>query len=108
MYAIRSYYDKDMTSSLLAAEIGADEFYILTDVPYIYKDFGLPTQEKLEFLNYKDTVKHLENGVFGEGSMAPKIIAALSFIKRGGQKTIITEAKKLADKSFGSKSYNFV
>ncbi len=103
LQTVDAVIDKDMTSSLLAAEIGADEFYILTDVPYIYKDFGLPTQEKLEFLNYKDTVKHLENGVFGEGSMAPKIIAALSFIKRGGQKTIITEAKKLADKSFGSK-----
>ncbi|WP_163713984.1 carbamate kinase [Mangrovibacterium lignilyticum] len=95
--------DKDMTSSLLAAEIGADEFYILTDVPYVFKDFGLSTQEKLEFLNYADTTTHLEKGTFEEGSMAPKIKACLNFLERGGQKSIITEARKLADKSFGSK-----
>ncbi|WP_372773847.1 hypothetical protein [Mangrovibacterium sp.] len=95
--------DKDMTSSLLAAEIGANEFYILTDVPFIYENFGLPGQKKLEFLNYSDTKMHLEKGTFGEGSMAPKIKACLNFIERGGDKSIITEARKLADKSFGSK-----
>jgi len=95
--------DKDMTSSLLAAEIGADEFYILTDVSFIYKDYGLPSQEKLEFLNYRDAKMYLEKGTFGEGSMEPKIKACLNFLKRGGQKAIITEAKKLADKSYGSK-----
>lgn len=100
---IDAVIDKDMTSALLAAEIGAEEFYILTDVPFIFKDYGLPTQEKLEFLNYADTLKHLEKGTFGEGSMAPKIMACLRFLERGGQKSIITEAKKLADKTFGSK-----
>jgi carbamate kinase len=77
--------DKDRASGLLAKNIGADELYILTDVPYIYKDYGLPTQEKLEFLNYTDTVKYLE------------------FLKSGGKKSVITEAKKLEDKFFGSK-----
>ncbi len=95
--------DKDRASGLLAKNIGADELYILTDVPYIYKDYGLPTQEKLEFLNYTDTVKYLEKGTFAEGSMEPKIRACLEFIKSGGKKSVITEAKKLEDKFFGSK-----
>ncbi|MGQ8335295.1 carbamate kinase [Sunxiuqinia sp. A32] len=95
--------DKDMSSALLASEIEANEFYILTDVPFVYKDFGLPSQEKLEFLDYNDTLEYLNLGVFGEGSMAPKIRACLKFIARGGEKSIITEAKKLEDKSFGSK-----
>lgn len=95
--------DKDLTSSLLAARIGADEFYILTDVPYIYLNYGQPDQEILEFLDKKDTEKHLKNGVFTEGSMAPKIRAALNFINQGGDKSIITEATKLADKKYGSK-----
>ena len=95
--------DKDMASSLLATNINADELYILTDVSFIYKDFGLPTQEKLEFLNYADTVKYLEMGTFSEGTMEPKIRACLSFIKNGGKKSVITEAKKLEDKSYGSK-----
>ncbi len=95
--------DKDMASSLLATNINADEFYVLTDVSFIYKDFGKPTQEKLEFLNYNDTIKYLEAGTFAEGTMEPKIRACLNFIKNGGKKSVITEAKKLEDKSFGSK-----
>ncbi len=95
--------DKDMASSLLATNINADEFYVLTDVSFIYKDFGLPTQEKLEFLNYEDTVKYMQAGTFAEGTMEPKIKACLNFIKNGGKKSVITEAKKLEDKSFGSK-----
>jgi len=100
---IDAVIDKDLASSVLANGVGANEFYILTDVPFIFKDYGLPTQEKLEFLDYNDTVKYLEAGTFGEGSMAPKIVAALSFIKSGGDKSIITEASKLEDKSYGSK-----
>ena len=95
--------DKDLASSLLAAKIGADEFYVLTDVPYIYLNYGQPDQEILEFLDKKDTEKHLKNGVFTEGSMAPKIRAALSFIEQGGDKSIITEATKLVDQKYGSK-----
>jgi carbamate kinase len=95
--------DKDLASSILASGVGADEFYILTDVSFIYKDFGLPTQEKLEFLDYQDTKKYLEMGTFAEGSMAPKIVAAMKFIENGGVKSIITEASKLEDKSYGSK-----
>jgi len=100
---IDAVIDKDLASSVLANGVDANEFYILTDVPFIFKDFGLPTQEKLEFLDYNDTVKYLEAGTFAEGSMAPKIVAALSFIKSGGDKSIITEASKLEDKSYGSK-----
>ncbi len=95
--------DKDMASSLLASNIKADELYILTDVSFIYKDFGKPTQEKLEFLNYADTIKYLEAGTFAEGTMEPKIRACLNFIKNGGKKSVITEATKLEDKSYGSK-----
>jgi carbamate kinase len=95
--------DKDMASSLLATEIGADELYILTDVPFIFRDFGLPTQEKLEFLDYTDAREYLRAGTFGEGSMAPKIRACLRFIGSGGKKCVITEAKKLEDKRYGSK-----
>jgi carbamate kinase len=95
--------DKDLASAFLASRINASHFYILTDVSFIYKDFGKPTQEKLEFLNYADTVKYLEDGTFGEGTMAPKIKACLHFIENGGVKSVITEAKKLEDKSYGSK-----
>jgi carbamate kinase len=95
--------DKDLASSLLASQIGADEFYILTDVPYIYINYNKPNQEVKEFLNYADTLKYLKEGHFARGSMAPKIEACLSFIKNGGRMSVITEAFKLADTKFGSK-----
>ena len=95
--------DKDMASSLLAINVKADELYILTDVPFIYKNYGKPNQEKLEFLDFKDAKKHLDEGAFGDGTMAPKIEACLYFVKNGGTKSVITEATKLEDKSFGSK-----
>jgi carbamate kinase len=95
--------DKDLASALLAAQIGADEFYILTDVPYIYINYKKPDQEIKEFLNYNDTLKYLIDGQFAKGSMAPKVEACLNFIKQGGSKSVITEAFKLADKKYGSK-----
>jgi carbamate kinase len=95
--------DKDMASSLLATRINADEFYILTDVPYIYINYKKPNQEIKEFLNYADALKFLEEGHFAKGSMAPKIQACLNFIKNGGKKSVITEAFKLEDKKYGSK-----
>jgi carbamate kinase len=95
--------DKDLASSLLATKIDADEFYILTDVPYIYINYKKPDQEIKEFLNYDDTLKYLNEGQFARGSMAPKIEACLNFIKHGGRKSVITEAFKLADKKYGSK-----
>ena len=100
---IDAVIDKDMASSLLAVNINADEFYVLTDVSFIYKDFGKETQEKLEFLDYKDTLKYMELNTFAEGTMEPKIRACLNFIEKGGKKSVITEAKKLEDKSYGSK-----
>ncbi|HUX97795.1 MAG TPA: carbamate kinase [Bacteroidales bacterium] len=95
--------DKDLASSLLASQIGADEFYILTDVPYIYLNFNKPNQEVKEFLNYADTLRYLKEGHFAKGSMAPKIEACLHFIKSGGRMSVITEAFKLADTKYGSK-----
>ncbi len=95
--------DKDMASSLLAVKINADEFYILTDVPYIYINYKKPDQEIMEFLNYADALRYLNDGQFAKGSMGPKVEACLNFIKHGGRKSVITEAFKLADKRYGSK-----
>ncbi len=95
--------DKDSASAVLASLIKADEFYILTDVPYIFINYKKENQEIKEFLDYKDTKMYLEQGMFGEGNMAPKIKSCLSFIEKGGKKAVITEATKLEDKKYGSK-----
>lgn len=95
--------DKDLASAMIANRVKADELYILTDVPYIYKDYKKPTEQVLEFLDYVDAKKYLDEGMFGEGSMAPKIRACLAFVEKGGQKAVITEATKLEDRRYGSK-----
>jgi len=95
--------DKDMASSLLATRTGADEFYILTDVPYVYINYKKPDQQVKEFLNYADARRYLDEGHFSKGSMAPKIEACLNFIRNGGRMSVITEAFKLADKKYGTK-----
>ena len=95
--------DKDLASSLMAIRIGADEFYILTDVPYVYLNYRKENEHCVEFLDHKDTVQHLKDGQFARGSMAPKIRACLQFIEQGGKKSVITEATKLEDKKYGTK-----
>lgn len=95
--------DKDLVSSLLASRICADEFYILTDVPYVYINYKKPGEEIKEFLNYADALRYLREGHFSKGSMAPKIQACLNFIKNGGRMSVITEAFHLADKRYGTK-----
>lgn len=95
--------DKDLASSLMGIRINADEFYMLTDVPYVYINYKKPNQKIVEFINRNDCLKYLDQGMFSEGSMAPKIRAALYFIEKGGQKSVITEATKLEDRSYGTK-----
>ena len=103
LHPVEGVIDKDMASSLLAQKIDAHEFYMLTDVPFVYRNYKKENQEILEFLDEQDTLKFLDSGEFSEGSMKPKIEAALQFVQNGGQKSIITESNKLEDKKYGSK-----
>jgi carbamate kinase len=100
---VEAVIDKDMASALLAVIIHANEFYILTDVPYVYLNYKKPEQEIAEFITRDQARKYLQMGMFGEGSMAPKMEAALYFIEHGGEKSVITEATKLENKKYGSR-----
>jgi carbamate kinase len=100
---VEAVIDKDMASALLAVTIKADEFYILTDVPYVYLNYKKPDQQIAEFITRDEARRYLKMGMFGEGSMAPKMEAALYFIENGGNKSVITEATKLENKKFGSR-----
>jgi len=100
---VEAVIDKDMASAHLAVTISADEFYILTDVPYVYLNYKKPGQEIAEFITRDQARRYLEAGMFGEGTMAPKMEAALYFIEHGGSKSVITEATKLEDRKYGSR-----
>lgn len=95
--------DKDLASSLLASEIGAEEFIILTDVPKVFLNFNKPNQIQLDQITLSDAKKYYANGEFGDGSMGPKVLAAIRYISNGGRETIITEATQLGNSNSGTK-----
>ena len=100
---VEAVIDKDLASALAAVEIGADEFYILTDVPKVYINFRKPGELALDILTIKQAEELLAQGQFAEGSMAPKIRAALHFVKNGGKECIITEAGQLGNSKCGTR-----
>ena len=92
---IDAVIDKDFASSKLASEIKADEFYILTDIAKVCIHFNTPQQQELDVVTVEEAERYLAEGHFAEGSMAPKMRAAIQFIKNGGKRCIITEASQL-------------
>lgn len=103
MEGIDAVIDKDLASATLATKVKADEFYILTDVPYVYINFKKPDEKKLEQLTIAEAEKYLQEGQFAEGSMAPKVRACIHFLKNGGKKAIITEATQLKEDNKGTR-----
>ena len=81
--------DMDLTSALLASEIGADTLLMLTAVSRVAVDFGKPTQRALERVTASELAELQKAGHFGKGSMGPKIDGALRFIAAGGKRAII-------------------
>ncbi|OFX75932.1 MAG: carbamate kinase [Bacteroidetes bacterium GWE2_29_8] len=100
---IDAVIDKDLASAMLAARINADEFYILTDVPKVCINFHKPDEIKLDKITIEEANRYIQEGHFAEGSMAPKVRAAINFIVNGGHETIITEAKELQIPNCGTK-----
>jgi len=77
--------DKDRASALLARELDADLFVMATDVDGVYRDWGQPTQARIE----RATTSELEGSAFAAGSMGPKVEAAADFAQRTGKRAAI-------------------
>lgn len=86
--------DKDLASAVLATEIGAKELYLLTAVEKVFLNFKKPNQEAISKMTVKDALKFLKDDQFQEGSMKPKIEAAVQFLESGGEIVIITSVEK--------------
>jgi carbamate kinase len=89
--------DKDLTAAILAHELGADTLVIATDVPNVMVDFGTPTQRPLGRVTAAELREHAAAGQFARGSMGPKVEAALRFVDRGGERSVITSLEHIAD-----------
>ena len=92
---VAAVIDKDLTSALLAADVGAGALVMLTGVERVALDFGQPTERAVDRLRAIEARKHLAEGQFPPGSMGPKITAALRFIERGGPRAVVTALDKL-------------
>ncbi|MBM3321898.1 carbamate kinase [candidate division WOR-3 bacterium] len=94
---VAAVIDKDLASSLLAAQLGARSLVISTAVDCVYLDYGLPGQRPLGRIRAAELRGYLDAGQFPPGSMGPKVEAALDFLDRGGKEVIITDPDHLAE-----------
>ena len=87
--------DKDLTSELLATRIEASVFVNLTDVEGAYVNFKSKNKKLLRKIKVDKMRELLEDGNFEEGSMEPKIRAAVRFVENTGNKAVIASIRKL-------------
>jgi len=93
---VAAVIDKDLTSSLLAKNLGAEILMISTAVDKVAIRFGQPDQQDIDRMTVAEAKAYLEEGQFAAGSMKPKIEAAVDFLENGGHQVIITQPHLLA------------
>lgn len=89
--------DKDYAAEQVAASIGADTLVLVTGVEKVAIDFGKPTQRSLDVMTAAQAQAYLDEGQFPEGSMGPKVRAAIDFVQHGGRRAIITSPESVAE-----------
>ncbi|WP_126994193.1 carbamate kinase [Thermosipho globiformans] len=94
---VEAVIDKDRASALIAKELDADEFIILTAVEKVYLNFNKPDQKPLDTITVKEAEKYMNEGHFAKGSMLPKIEACISFVTSTNRPALITDMEKLKD-----------
>lgn len=88
-HGIDAVIDKDLASSVLAREVGASMFVIATDVPGVALNFGQSSRRYLNRASVQEARGYLEAGQFPDGSMGPKVTAAVRFLEGGGERAVI-------------------
>jgi carbamate kinase len=92
---VEAVIDKDLGSSLLARNLGADTFIISTPIDSVYLNFGKENQRPIRRATLPEIKRYLAEGHFKPGSMKPKIEAIIQFLENGGEKAIITSPENL-------------
>ena len=105
---VEAVIDKDLTSSILAASIGAELMIILTDVPEVYINFKQPNQYALGAVTMEEAERLIREQHFPEGSMGPKVEAIYNFLKAGGRRGLVTNPSTLEPALEGRGGTHFV
>ena len=82
--------DKDYSAAKMGRIIRAHELWIITDVDAVYENFGSSNQKRVSSMTKWEAERLYDEGLFQRGSIAPKIRAAIHFLKHHGNKVIIT------------------
>jgi carbamate kinase len=82
--------DKDRASAVLARDIGAEALVILTSVDKVCLNYMNPDERTLSWVSVTEAKRYMAEGHFPQGSMGPKIGAAIQFLEAGGKQVIIT------------------
>ena len=90
---VEAVIDKDLTSALLARQINASYFYLITDVEGVFRHWDSPKQELLQ----KGRPEDLQKMDFPEGSMGPKVQAACDFVNQTGGTACIGSLENIQD-----------
>ena len=105
---VEAVVDKDHTSAILARQLEVDMFAIATEAGCVYRDFGKASQLPLSRLTISECRKYLSDGEFPEGSMGPKITAAMKYLELGGVNVVITDHEHLLESLEGSSGTRIV
>jgi carbamate kinase len=101
LVGVEAVIDKDFASELLAREVAADLFLMVTDVDGVYTGWGTPDRRKLE----RTTPEELRRLDFAAGSMGPKVEAACRFVERTSGRAAIgglVEIERIVDGTAGT------
>ena len=99
LLGVPAVIDKDFASAKLAELVHADALVILTAVDRVAINWGKPNQQSLERMTCAEAEQYCKEGHFAPGSMLPKVQAAMSFAKTGGE-AIIASLENAAPKLY--------
>jgi carbamate kinase len=92
LIGVEAVIDKDLCSELLARELNADLFVMLTDADAVYLDWGKPTQKAVRSAPAAEMAKFNS----AAGSMGPKVQAACNFAAATGNRSAIGALEDLS------------
>ena len=98
LVGVPAVIDKDFTCEKIAEILDADVFLVLTAVDKVAIRFGQPDVKWLDTITLDEVQKYIDDKEFAEGSMLPKVLAAVEFAKsKKGRKAIITSLEKAGE-----------
>lgn len=99
---VAAVIDKDLASSLLASDLNADGFLILTDVESVVDRYGTAEERPIASISVTEARSRLVSGEFPAGSMGPKLEALCRFAESSGKLAAVTSIERAEQALQGS------